>query len=301
MSLSVGTVQNNSAYEQALEGQGVWAGIAASCACGYIGRLPSKAILKDMYTMNDKLSTTQISDVRNAIQSGLKESKLVQKGVKFLECPVMKPEGFWQKLFSGSPVLSTFFGKNACFLGQIKKNKEPYWIENGVKTIVEGNTILTAKGKMVYSWFHEMGHALNFNNGGIAKILQKMRGPATVASIIIPTFALLSKSKKENGEKPVSKQEKTTNFIRNNAGKLTLLCFLPALIEEGLATAKGQKWAEKLLSQDVAKKALKHNKLAFLTYVIGALATSYAAYAGVKAKDMYIENIKKQQQNKIAV
>ena len=296
MSLSVGTTQNNVAYEKALEGQGILTGVVASGVCGVIGSVPARLILKDMYKMNDKLSSSQINEVRGALQKGLKESELLQKGVKFIETAIEKPKNWFQGwIGSSSPVTATVYGKNACYL-----NKDIDFVVNGAMRNLQGNTIFAPQNKMVYSWFHEMGHALNFNNKCIGRTMQKLRVPGQIGAILIPMIALLSKKRNENGEKPLSAYDKTINFIRNNAGKLTFLCFAPALIEEGMATAKGQKWAEKLLSSNLAKNVLKHNKLAFLTYAVTALATGYCAYAGVRAKDKYIETKKKQQQNKIA-
>lgn len=296
MTLTVGTSQNNAAYEKALEGQGIIIGAVASGVCGIIGSVPARLILKDMYKMNDKLSTSQINEVRNALQKGLKESELLQKGVKFIETAVEKPKNWFQGwLGLSNPVTATIYGKNACYL-----NKDVDYAVNGAMKTLQGNTIFAPQNKMVYSWFHEMGHALNFNSKGIGKFLQKARVPGQVGAILIPTIALLSKDRNNEDNSQLSFYGKTMKFIRNNAGKLTFLCFVPALTEEGMATAKGQKWAEKLLSSGIAKNVLKHNKLAFLTYAITALATGYCAYAGVKAKDKYIETMKKQQQNKMA-
>ena len=301
MTLSVGTVQNNNnAYDKKLESKAILAGAAASSICGIIGSLPSQAILENMQKMNGELSTSQISDIRNALSKGLEQSELLKKGVKFIEIAVQEPKTLKEKMLAGNPLFATLFGKNACFVQKLPKTLKIKYIEDGVEKVAEKNMILAPQNKMVYSWFHEMGHALNFNNGGYAKFLQKLRVPAQVAAVVIPVVALLSKKRNENGEKPLSAYDKTINFIRNNAGKLTFLCFVPALIEEGLATAKGQKWAEKLLSSDVTKNMLKHNKLAFLTYVLCAVTSGYAAYAGVKAKDKYIETKKKQLQNKMA-
>ncbi|MBQ2611149.1 hypothetical protein IJF81_02015, partial [bacterium] len=85
---------------------------------------------------------------------------------------------------------------------------------------------------------------MNANLSKFGKILQKCR-PMALLAIPVSQIALW-KTKKAPGEEPKNGLDKTTTFIKNNAGKLTFLAFLPTLLEEGLASVKGNKLAKKL-------------------------------------------------------
>lgn len=95
----------------------------------------------------------------------------------------------------------------------------------------------------------------------------------------------LFKTKKAPGEKTENQIGKATNFVKNNAGKLTFLAWLPTVVEEGLATFKGNKAAKQLLDSDLAKKVAKTNALGFSTYLLSAVLSSVGIYAAKKVKD----------------
>ena len=84
-------------------------------------------------------------------------------------------------------------------------------------------------------------------------------------------------------------RQKFNNFLRNNAGKLAFIASLPMLIEEGMATQKGNKFAKKLLSPELANRVLKSNKFAYCTYLISAIFGALGAMLAVKVKDNAIE------------
>jgi hypothetical protein len=142
---------------------------------------------------------------------------------------------------------------------------------------------------MQNSLFHELGHAHNFNNGGIMKLMQKVRP----LGMLLPPFLLLygafsKKSKPQSPDTELTKKQKTNNFIRDNAGKLSFIAMLPILIEEGAATLKGNKFAKEFISEDLAKKAFKGNCLAYLSYLGAAVLSGLAAMTAVKIKDKKI-------------
>lgn len=98
------------------------------------------------------------------------------------------------------------------------------------------------------------------------------------------------KKSKPNGEnQELTSAQKTNNFIRDNAGKLTFAAALPMLIEEAMATVKGQKYANKVLKPDLAKKVLKGNAVAYCSYLAVALLGSLGVATAVKIKDNAME------------
>ena len=66
--------------------------------------------------------------------------------------------------------------------------------------------------------------------------------------------------------------------------------FAPAVIEEAMATQKGNKLAKKLLSPELFKKVKHVNNLGFITYLMAPIAIGVGTFLGVKAKDKIIAN-----------
>ena len=124
---------------------------------------------------------------------------------------------------------------------------------------------------------HELGHAANTKNG-LLKLLQKSRRYSVYAPIAL-LLASKAIGKKENGEK---------NFIEKNAGILGFAAFLPTIIEEGAASAKGiksVKHAKNLLKGPLNTNILKRNYLfALATYILAGVGL------GIASKQTIIEN-----------
>lgn len=157
---------------------------------------------------------------------------------------------------------------------------------------MEANEII-AVDKIALSQLHELGHAMN-KYGKIGKMLQNIRlgciknplvaivlGGITVAIPLVGIF----KNKKAEGEKPQGFFNKTTTFIKNNVGKLSFLTALPLVLEEGLASFKGEKAVKGLISKYLLKKVKISNRLGLAIYVVGATIAGVAAYMTSKIRD----------------
>jgi hypothetical protein len=79
--------------------------------------------------------------------------------------------------------------------------------------------IMINTDKLGSAAFHEMGHALNASGSKAMKALVIGRHISARFVPVILAIGLL-KSKKKDGEKPEGILDKTTTFIKNNAGKL---------------------------------------------------------------------------------
>lgn len=187
----------------------------------------------------------------------------------------IKPENI-DKLLNGPnrqkqlTAMSEIFrqGKNAAFLPGINK-------------------ILINTQKIGYAGFHEIGHAMNRNFSKIGKILQKMRIPATILTVILPFTAMLTKK----NDNPTSKWQKTKKFIKDNVGKLTVLAFSPIVIEEIMASVKGQKLAKMCCSSKALKAVTKSHILSALSYISAAITSGVAAFAGNKVRDKIVDKL----------
>ncbi len=146
----------------------------------------------------------------------------------------------------------------AFLLEQLKSGKNAAFMPRA-------NKILMPNKDMALAFFHEAGHAMNKNVGVFGKLLEKSRS----LSLLTGPIALIGiyKSNKKEGEKPKGPVDKVTTFIKDNAGKLTFLTLLPIVLEEGLASKKGNDYAKKLLDPSLAKKVAKANKYGFMTYL----------------------------------
>lgn len=163
-------------------------------------------------------------------------------------------------------------------MSNLNKQIENLKSGNNAAFIPNSNKILVSGEKMAPATFHEMGHALNANTNGAGKILAKLRKPGMIlaaAALLIGAF----KPKKVEGEEPEGTIDKTTTFIKNNAGKLAFAGFIPLLTEEGLASIKGAKMAKPLLGPEAYKNLNKMHGKAFLTYLGSAVCMGLAARA----------------------
>lgn len=145
--------------------------------------------------------------------------------------------------------------------------------------------IMINTDKLAGASFHEMGHALNASGGKLIKSLAI--GCLITQKGFIPIILAIGllKNKKQNGEEPKGIINKTTTYIKNNAGKLTFACLVPMLAEEGLASIRGAKIAKKVLDPKLLKKVNRNNFLAWTTYIAGTLVTTAAVSLAVKIRD----------------
>lgn len=148
------------------------------------------------------------------------------------------------------------------------------------------NKVMINTEKIGLAGFHEIGHAMNFNNSKFWKSLH-MCNALKVPSILMGLFTSIAllKRKKVDGEQPQGFFDKAATFIKENIGKLTLLGMVPVVAEEVKATMRGNKLAKEILSPENYKKVVKLNRYGATTYVGLALLMSGGAYLANKIKD----------------
>lgn len=167
-------------------------------------------------------------------------------------------------------------GLNACF----------YRTEN--KIHINNETLFTTV-------FHEIGHAINYNNTKIMKSFQKLRELTKRSSKYIVPLCLLvglfGNKEQSKKEKPDRKNFVTsiTHFMHNNAATIAFALGLPTLIEEGAASIKGIRLAKPYLN------SLQHNThirmLALYSwggYLMNAILNSGAVALGIFIKDKIV-------------
>ena len=163
------------------------------------------------------------------------------------------------------------------------------------------NKIILPDKSLQTSVFHEMGHALNSNGNILLKGLQKCRPLATFLPPYILLISLLNKRKTtEETSVRDSKAQKSADFVKRNAGKLTALSIAPMIIEEGLASLRGQNIAKKLvksgdLSKELFKKVKLTNLCGFSSYMLLLLTSAIATKCAINKKDKIQENYEQKQ------
>lgn len=294
---------------------GTLGGIAAG---GVVHLLPLvKASNKTAETLKTVGTMTTAEDkktMHDAVKKMLTDSGLNKKGVriKFLsqlkeknKLPKNPLEKFCRVYYDLVYINSIREGDNAAFFNNDlklpkytysqlkeleKQGKKAKNEMNKTKTYIKGNSVCLSKDFLHTAGFHELGHALNWNFSKFGRFLQKNRAFAMNAPIALGIYGAISKKSKPKKEgKNLNHAQKTNNFIRDNIAALSLALASPLLIEEGMASFKGQKYANKLLSPNLAKKVLKANSIGFLSYLGSALFCALGAYAAVKIKDYAVE------------
>lgn len=235
------------------------------------------------------VSEHKIEVLHKAAEEALKNANLHTKGVKINYVPEILEPTMEDWLYSTvNSVLATKLGENAY---AVTKNGKFFNLQTLKMENIEKGVYVPEK-KLAISPFHELGHQMNYHFSKIGKSLQYMRGVSMILPFVIMLYGAFSqKSEPDEGGK-LSKTGEVKNFIRNHAGLLSFLSFSPILLEEGMASINGQKLANKVLSSDIAKIVKKGNIIAYLTYVLTAIASGLASWAAVKVKDRAIEKKK---------
>lgn len=224
--------------------------------------------LNKMRKLNLDVDTVEIS---KGLDKALEVSKMKNAGVKIVEpefrtMPLSKNKFLDKIVELQQPAIGATRGRNAVFY-------------------MDGsNRIMLKKSKMGTAGFHEIGHAINRNTSKFWKTMQNMRYPGMALTSVILLTALL-KRKKAEGEEPKGIFDKATTFVKENAGKLSMLVSLPMLAEELKASSRGNKLAKQVLSPELYKKVAKTNKYSAMVYISGTLVAGLAGYLASKTRD----------------
>ena len=268
----------------------------------------------------------EYKELNRAARKGLKISGLYQKGVKIHKIQqITSPNKHKTLTFAkkdekaiSAIVYEAANNKVIKLISKFDKTQGKNITENWVtgfteswyKTVKLGLTagylpnankiILPSKSHQT-AVFHEMGHALNNNNEMFLKYLQKCRLMTSVLPVFILLTALLNKRKTtDSTNKHDSKIQKSADFIKRNAGKLTAFSIAPKILEESIASIKGEGIAKKLvnegiLSKEMFKKVKLANLCGFSTYLLSFCATIIAFKLAIYVKDKIQEQYEERQ------
>jgi hypothetical protein len=230
----------------------------------------------------DKDNKQQLVDkVLEEIDISTKKSKVAQFKEKCAEKYIDATIGKGEK-GTGKALLQSF--------KKVIAEVYAWMVEKGFNAfyLPETNVAATAKKKsdLIY---HEIGHAMNANSSKFAKFAQSAarRIPALVLPITMLTALCHTNLKPKNNEEK-SKTTKVLDYIKNNAGKLTFFSFVPMIMEEALASARGIKFVGKEFGTGRAAKIGALYTVALGSYIGAAAIQGYAVKIAGKVRDKIV-------------
>lgn len=154
------------------------------------------------------------------------------------------------------------------------------------------NKILINEKGFYPSVFQEIGHALNFHNGGFTKFLLRTKG---ICARVVPLIGISGLFVKVLHNKSDSKNknlwEKSLDFYSDNAALTLCSAYVPILLEEGLASKKALKLAKPYLTKVQQEKHIKFLILSFLSCLMIPVLFASATNLGVYTKNKIIKEV----------
>ena len=282
VSFKSNTEQDNQFKREKVSGGAT--GVVAALASGVPGvaTLPmtTKIILPVMKKAGD-LDSVTIAKIQEGARQAWRDTGLKNKGVKVNFIKQVADKNLTIRDLM-DPIVLVTKGVNAFFAASLKGK--------------DAGVILMPEKDISYALYHELGHAHNFNMSKIGNFLFKSRLLSMYVPALIALYGAFSRKSKPEDGKELTAAQKTNNFIRDNAGKISLLATVPMLLEEGLATKKGLSWAKKYLSPENFKQVKKGNLIAYTSYLLTAASMGLASWFAVKVKDKLIAKREKAQE-----
>ncbi len=231
-------------------------------------------------------------NIKKATETATKTAKETLSGIK--ECDKNAYDALKEEIGCSKPIkkLAKSLGANMERVKELLADSMASMFKSGNNAcyLSHANKIITPDKVLRTSAFHEMGHALNANGGIILKSLQNMRPVKSLAPLVLLIGLANKRKTTDKTNENDSKIQKTKDFVKRNAGKLAFLTYAPMVLEEGLASLRGENVARKLvksgdLSKELFKKVKLTNACGFATYVLGAISVALATKLAIKVKD----------------
>ena len=276
------TTDDGRKYEKPTTGKTLAAVVAgngvSTVIMGFCNSLASKPF--NMANKNMSPNSPLLSkEIFEAVDKVYQKSGLAEKGVKIFDIKNAAD-------IPDNALFEPWIRKNPFFKFRQKLDALKEAVADGKNAFFSflDNSIYLNKEKMSFTSFHEMGHAINRNYSTVGKLLQHA---SRFSGLIVGAVAIIAiwKRPKAEGEKPNGTLDKTTTFIKNNAGKIVFASMLPKIFEEGLASYRGIKLAKEFLSADKLKHLKIYNAKALLTYVGFAASAILGTVIGREIRD----------------
>jgi len=223
--------------------------------------------------MNKLNAKTNTAELKGCIEKAYKDLNLGEN------CRVFNPVSVEGKIAYGDYLTKLGWKKGTL---EFNSEKQAQRFNNGLKAVHQKSGIIVANiEKRGLSVFHEFGHEM-FQKNSIGKILNKLQIKSNQKLYwLLPVVAFLIPGHKNN-EKNHGFMSKTVDFVKQNAATITLALYSPKLIEEALASIKGNKLAKKFCTESMYKNVVKNNHIGFLSYAFKAAGLTLCSYFASK-------------------
>lgn len=285
----VATIQSSNGNQYLAPGVGLTTAgyFVGSMASGAINRVTNQVICAPILVNGLKENKgADTNTIRKALETALDTTGMKDKGITIKDYSGCKSSDvksrdrlikeFLVRIIKRKEKVSISDIVNAQAKEQAKLGVNALYADKAVHVNIDKAGILA---------FHELGHAINENGSKFWKMMQHSR--KLMGLVVLPSLPVIAmcKRKKVEGEKTTGPVDKVTTFIKENVGKLSTLAFVPVIVEEFKATARGNKLAKELLSPELVSKVAKCNRMGGLTYVALGISTGIGAFTANKIKD----------------
>ena len=257
----------------------------------FVPSIVTDALLKKISKITSSVSDSELEKFEQNFEKAFLKSKLSESGVSVFKC---------NDLIKDAQKIKNNINK------KINSNdmKKLSYFNTVIDFMEKGNSCYTFFDKTIYvskntrlSLFHEMGHAYNHNKTFFAKSLQKMRQLSNYILVPVSIAALLLSNPKTDKKEKESKETNPTlkwilkakDIFVKFSPLIVFASFLPVIIEEGMASLKGQEFAKNVLDKKMFDKVKYTNLLGFLSYLFIGSFASFVLWAALKIKNHIME------------
>lgn len=168
-----------------------------------------------------------------------------------------------------------------------------YATEKGLNAYFDRGTksFVVNMDKKAVSLFHEMGHGLDFLDPNISQIMKAYKNPKYHKFSLLGILAislLTNKKSKQEIEESNNPLVGVGQFVKNNGGILAMLALAPAVMEECLASVKGQKLAKSVVPKELLSRVTKNHWHSALGYITWGLSAGLAIYSANLVRDKIV-------------
>lgn len=237
--------------------------------------------------LTESLSRDDVVFLNKSADYFVEKKGLAKKGITVLKATVENLDEVKQELHNKYTQYASKKFKNGINPEKLEKQINKWWKE----AVGNPNAIYDKRIKTLIVNSKNPGLGI-FNK--VSQLAQSKYGAMNALSklsyvklLTIPIIltAVCSRNKKAPDGQELSKKDKFTNFVRKNAGKLSMLTFVPAILYSGASSARAIAAANKLLTKNLIKDVALHEGAGFAAALLSVGVTGMAAACGVDIKN----------------
>ena len=253
-------------------------------------------VAKGKTNIREDLGKENQAKIANIVDE-LASQKLVRKGIKVLkygqEESLTQKQEIFEALKSGFNPISKFLNKLAV------KYNQPILSQLAIYTTyfdsaLNASAMYLHKPKVLLlpnkfagvDAFSAVAEASKFFPQAYVQQAPFFKG-VRFLTLPIAIIGVCSRNKTASQGEQLSKKDKFTNFIRQNAGKLSMLVALPMLLGQLQTSVWSVRMAKKYANKEIYSWVTVNEGVNAVKNTLSLLITGAAVYSGVKVKDWF--------------